>query len=460
MPARLAPLPALALLAALAAPVAAQDASLLASYTRATALIDSAVAAHGGVDALRAARHIRVTAAGHEFHRYQSRRAAPPYDSTAYHIDLAIDLARGVAMSQDTRGYPGGFYYTRRSTSTRERRHSIDLRNATYTTEPAQPVDPLIGPQFFIPHFQLLAAHEAAPPRRRRSLGAMRTPSGAIVDAVGFVLSNGAAVTLGFDRDTRRLRAQLGVGLDPLLGAEDVVNEYLDYRTFDGVLLPARVVSYRGGVRTGEYRYTSAARGFAVADSLLAPPAAFDDHVLLVDAPSRGAPDVIARLATLAPGKAIRYVVPTHHHDDHIGGVRDYAAAGATVVTTPGNAALATRLASRAPGAARVETITGGKRVFTDGARTVEIHDIGPNPHADEMLVAWLPAEGILYQADLIEAPRGVATRGSNADATMHLAGWIRRKGWTVRTFGGAHGFLDTPAEFVTLTAQRILPPN
>jgi hypothetical protein len=40
-----------------------------------------------------------------------------------------------------------------------------------------------------------------------------------------------------------------------------------------------------------------------------------------------------------------------------------------------------------------VETITDRRRVFTGGARTVEVHDVGPGPHPDEMPVAWLPAE-------------------------------------------------------------------
>lgn len=199
---------------------------------------------------------------------------------------------------------------------------------------------------------------------------------------------------------------------------------------------------------------------------------AFSDHVL--DAPPRGAPDVISRLATLAPGKPIRYVVATHHHDDQFTGVRHYAALGATTVTTPGNldyfkrvmaAPLSTLMANQAqaPAApsARVEAIANKRRVFTDGTRTVEIHDIGPNPHAEEMLVAWLPAEGILFQADLIEAPpSGAAQCGANAAAATQLADLIRRQGWNVRVFGGAHAFMASPAAFEELIRKPILPPS
>jgi hypothetical protein len=75
------------------------------------------------------------------------------------------------------------------------------------------------------------------------------------------------------------------------------------------------------------------------------------------------------------------------------------------------------------------------------------------------MLVAWLPAEGILFQADLIEAPAsGIAQRGANAEATAHLASVIREKGWNVRTYAGAHATLRGPTEFETLVRLPILP--
>jgi hypothetical protein len=77
------------------------------------------------------------------------------------------------------------------------------------------------------------------------------------------------------------------------------------------------------------------------------------------------------------------------------------------------------------------------------------------------MLVAWLPAEGILFQADLIEAPRdGVALRGANAETTTHLARVIREKGWQVKTFTGAHATLRAPDEFEALVRLPIIPPG
>lgn len=87
-----------------------------------------------------------------------------------------------------------------------------------------------------------------------------------------------------------------------------------------------------------------------------------------------------------------------------------------------------------------IEVISGGKRVFTAGTRTVEIHDIAPSPHADEMLVAWLPAEGVIFQGDLLNLPSsGTVTKNAGNQTTRHFAGWLRRQGWNVMTIAGVY---------------------
>ena len=191
--------------------------------------------------------------------------------------------------------------------------------------------------------------------------------------------------------------------------------------------------------------------------------------MLLVDAPPFGVAEVLTHHDTLARGKPIRYVIPTHHHDDHAGGVGRYAASGATIVTTAGNRELLSRMAAVRPrvgsGAspspatpARIEVVAG-RRVFSDGARTVEIHETGPGPHAEEMLVAWIPAEGILFQGDLIDVgSNGAVLPGTNNETTMHFARWVRDRGWTVKVFAGAHGFLSSPADFAQLLRQPVGP--
>ncbi len=52
-----------------------------------------------------------------------------------------------------------------------------------------------------------------------------------------------------------------------------------------------------------------------------------------------------------------------------------------------------------------IEGFEGDKRVFTDATRTVEIHVINGLPHADGMVVAWLPKEKIVVYADMFNFP-------------------------------------------------------
>lgn len=111
------------------------------------------------------------------------------------------------------------------------------------------------------------------------------------------------------------------------------------------------------------------------------------------------------------PGKPVGYLVLTHHHGDHAGGVRPFLDAGATVLAS---AVTAEAVERAARGSFRLEPdeLTGwdvtprievvqGERTLSDGERTVRILDVGPNPHAEGMLVIYLPEERLLYQSDL-----------------------------------------------------------
>jgi glyoxylase-like metal-dependent hydrolase (beta-lactamase superfamily II) len=480
--------------------------TLRESYARAVRLIDSAVAAHGGVEALRRARRFRVISEGWDYHRTQGSRVAPPYDSTVARSDAMIDLSRGRIVRRRVRGWPGGFHYVDWYVSDSARHFYIEPRNRRYSEQQYPPADQQYGNLFLFPSWYVLAAHETANRGARRYLGRMRLGSGAEVEAVQYTIPPSGTIVIGLDPRTYRLRAAMSVGTDVFTGDTDVYTEFLDWRPMDGgLLIPARSVLHRGGEVANALRYTTATVEYTIPDSLLVPPVgftsvapeppppsvrelapgvwtvgsgskslvvAFNDHVVIVDAPSSTSSEAIATVATLAPGKPIRYVVPTHHHDDHFVGVRYHIANGATVVTTAGNLDYLRRIVTaptsslmlarnQVPPASnyKVETIAGGKRIFTDGTRSLEIHQIA-SPHAQEMLVAWIPSHGILFQADLIEAPQsGVALPGANALTTMHLADVIREKRWNVRVFAGSHASLQSPGVFAEITRLPIIPP-
>jgi glyoxylase-like metal-dependent hydrolase (beta-lactamase superfamily II) len=145
----------------------------------------------------------------------------------------------------------------------------------------------------------------------------------------------------------------------------------------------------------------------------------FADHVVLVEpGPQNEARTLqgIAEVKRLFPGKPIRYGVPTHHHIDHTGGIAAAASDGMTIVTPEVNKAffekalnaprtLAPDALSKSGVKPKVEGFKGDKRVFSDATRTLEIHVIKGLPHADGIVVAWLPKEKILVYADMFNYP-------------------------------------------------------
>ncbi|OFV90338.1 MAG: hypothetical protein A3H95_03495 [Acidobacteria bacterium RIFCSPLOWO2_02_FULL_64_15] len=146
----------------------------------------------------------------------------------------------------------------------------------------------------------------------------------------------------------------------------------------------------------------------------------FSDHVVIVESGQSDAraTAILTEAKKVVPNKPIRYVVNTHHHIDHSSGIPAMVAEGITVITHQNNKALWERalgaprtlgddLLAKKGGTvkAKIETVTGDKRVLQDATRTLELHVIKGLAHADGMLVAYLPKEKIVLQADLFNVP-------------------------------------------------------
>jgi glyoxylase-like metal-dependent hydrolase (beta-lactamase superfamily II) len=137
------------------------------------------------------------------------------------------------------------------------------------------------------------------------------------------------------------------------------------------------------------------------------------DYAIVVEGPlnDERAFAVITEARTLVPTKPIRYVVATHHHFDHAGGLRGFAARNVTVIThESGRAFLERALSTKATVNPDALTKSGlrpsiegvrGKRVLGDGTRTVEIHHLAGVLHADDLLMVYLPKEKLLIEADV-----------------------------------------------------------
>jgi len=145
----------------------------------------------------------------------------------------------------------------------------------------------------------------------------------------------------------------------------------------------------------------------------------FADHVLLFEPGPQNearAQEIIAETKRVIPNKPIRYGVISHHHADHTGGIAAAVAEGITIVTPEVNReylmnalsaprTLAPDALSRSGRKPQIEGFTGDRRVFQDSTRTFEVHVIQGLPHADGLVVGYLPAEKILVYADMFNLP-------------------------------------------------------
>lgn len=139
-------------------------------------------------------------------------------------------------------------------------------------------------------------------------------------------------------------------------------------------------------------------------------------------------------LAERFPGQPIRAVALTHAHDDHAGGARAFAAAGAAVyapqpVATWLEAALnretmpEDRL-DRAGGRVTVEPVDGSLRL-DDPDRAVELLELPDGPHVDAALGVWVPEAGVFYQSDLhVPAGETDAPRSDRLASECWFARW------------------------------------
>ncbi len=234
---------------------------------------------------------------------------------------------------------------------------------------------------------------------------------------------------------------------NPILGDTPVEFAYSGYRDFGGVLFPARILRTQGGHPVLDIAVSAVSVGGAAAlpipaEAGASPPAvtvtvekladgvyylkggshhsiAIDqkDHIVVVEGSLNEARSsaVIAKVKETIPAKPIRYLINTHHHFDHSGGLRTFVDEGATIVTHQMNRpyyeqawaaprTLNPDLLAQSKKTAAFETFTD-KHVLTDGNRPVEVHHIAGSGHNDAFAMIYLPKEKILIEGDAYTPP-------------------------------------------------------
>jgi glyoxylase-like metal-dependent hydrolase (beta-lactamase superfamily II) len=273
---------------------------------------------------------------------------------------------------------------------------------------------------------------------------------------------------------------------NPVLGDNTFEVVFRDYKDFGGVKFPTRIIQRNGGypvldviitdvkpnistsfdvpasirqaspqaaqtivpekLSEGVWGFPGAARSVAVE---------FRDYIAVVEAPESESRSiaVMDAIKKVIPNKPIRYVINTHSHFDHTGGLRTYAAEGATVITHAGNVPYYEQVWSnprtinpdRLARSSRKPVVEGlvGSRTLTDGSRELVIYHY-PNMHNAGLLMVFLPKEKILIEADSYTPPASPNDPPGGVSFLVQFYDSVERLGLDVDQVVPIHGRVVT----------------
>ena len=230
----------------------------------------------------------------------------------------------------------------------------------------------------------------------------------------------------------------------PTLGDMSIETTFSDYRDFNGLKFPARIVQKQWIYPVLELNVTEVQPNAAVTLQAPAggPPQAarvestkvadgvwylagtpdpnsqlveFKDFLVVVESSVTEGRALanIAEAHRLVPGKPIKYHVNSHHHSDHSAGLRAFVAEGSTIITHEMNKKFYDDVVLKAPHTLEPDVLSKnpkpahfiylkdkGKYVITDGTRTMEVYHVD-NGHANNLLMSYLPKEKLLMITDI-----------------------------------------------------------
>ena len=290
--------------------------------------------------------------------------------------------------------------------------------------------------------------------KRNATLLEARTIAGKKYNVVSFTGDNKAKVSGYINAQNQVERVETLID-NAFFGDMPFEAVYTDYKDVGGAQFPMHIVVRQGGYPTFDLTVTDvkpnaaptieAPQGGGGAPGGGAPAAAqsekigdgmylitggyasiavdFKDHIAILEggqSEARGLA-VIAEAKRLIPNKPIKYLVNTHSHVDHSSGLRPFVAEGTTILTHQSNKAYLEKVLStphtlnpdKAQQAGKKPIVegVGDKKVLTDGNHVVELHRMQNFSHHDGMLMAYLPKEKVLFEADAWNpAPTATAT--------------------------------------------------
>ena len=421
----------------------------LDSYLSAKIIYERALLAHGGVDIIRAIERVDMTMEGSTVMRHQSvdhstvirtpRMDHLIFDFKSRRAYIDTDRFFGADLHEGDRVYVmnGDDIFT-----------YVDETNTAQDNDPANRFPNTTFIEWSLP--KLILKEVSNNPRSIRSPGP-KTIGGTSYDVLTYPWPDSQVVTLYFDRSTGLLNRLSRPTSDALEGDTAIDYVYGNYQEAeDGLPVPTtwqvelagelvfdqklKNVVFNGDLDESiferpknvrfvhmdppaGYKLVEVVSDVYVVDFPQTRPNAFfvifEDYILAVDAPFNSfySSQAIAAIRTVSD-KPIRYLLLTHHHDDHSGGLRAFVAEGATVIAPSDDLDYYQKMLdathtifpdawSLKDTAAKFEVVDD-EMVLDDNKRSARLINIGGS-HAENMFIVWLPEERIVITTDTFE---------------------------------------------------------
>lgn len=440
---------ALVVLGAAAASAAAQSSPqslVLQSQQKGAAVLAAGIDAVGGVEAIRAVKTVSQRVTMVRYFVGQSVRPGADVSGQPGFVSMTIEVGGDRLIMErfptETASEPAV-----RAVRSRDDAFVHSITQNQVQEMPQAPLEAFLRTVPFVPGMLLEAWDRIA---TVRSLGTS-TWDGTSYDVISYADESGNQIALYFDTGTKLLARGERLTAHDQFGDAVESAEYGDYRSVGALRVPHETKVELSGVLVGTTTCSEMTFNVefdeglfvrpevpagAAADGAPAAPEAFavqeirdgvyqisdvtpgynamfveqEDQAVVIEAPGGG--EVTERVLQIvhetAPGKPVKLIL-THHHFDHTAGLWKYLEKGIPVVAPAGDVEFVREVAAAPRSLAgvthmphpEVETVTGGRAAIGSGRQRIQLIDVGPNPHADEILIAYMPEHKLMWVADI-----------------------------------------------------------
>jgi len=477
-----------------------------------TDILAKTTSAVGGMEALEDIETLEFEFTGYRIWRHQSRRTEPPYDRVPVRSFVAIDFANEQVVRDGIGSYPGGLDFPSRTVIGPDGSFSLDTHQRTWSKNAMGGFDWIQN-----------SARSLLPPLLVRAMNRQKSS----LELVGRVDHGGTAyIHLELDGLGILVHPESHLVYATISTIHDMATQgeperwriYQDYRNADGINWPSILRDYLPGENTFtvDYRLTHLAVNKDISPHLVLPDdfveganthmgyandgalkprpvgkgtwlagdnntnilyVEFEDYFVAMEMGGMAwyAEDVHEAMMPLMNGKPLRYMVPTHYHDDHAVGIRYYVKIGATILTTHEKTGWLRQLLATVDDGqwvdeARFEFIDGDQHVFRDRTNELRVLRYADAPHSANMLVGYLPRENAVFTADIfIGWGNTPEIRQGASHGVRHFRAWLDKSlgpdtAAAITNYLSVHGRPYSRDEFETMLSRKreylVLPGN